>query len=145
MLFYTSSAFGWLAGLSRPASQLTHRNTIYVQTEQYFSLTTISRNNIFQSCRTGPSLVSERYSVLWSGKSHLLKLPKKRSRLLKNQYHIGCTSNINLMHFLCSKLVDNFTILLVKVCKIWLFVLGSLTVWNCDCILVLWSCREVIC
>ena len=38
-------AFGWLAGLSL-ASQLTHRNTVHVQTEQYFSLTTISRNSI---------------------------------------------------------------------------------------------------
>ena len=52
-LVYTKGAFGWLAGLS-PAGRLTHINTIHVQTEQYFSLTTISRNSIFQSCRTGP-------------------------------------------------------------------------------------------
>ena len=41
-----TASFGWLAGLSL-AGQLTHRNTVHVQIEQYFSLTTISRNSIF--------------------------------------------------------------------------------------------------
>jgi len=39
---------GWLAGL------FTHEITVHVLPEQYFPLTTISRNSIFQSCRTGP-------------------------------------------------------------------------------------------
>ena len=42
--------FGWLACLPP------HEITVYVLPEQYFSLTTISRNSIFQSCRTGPNL-----------------------------------------------------------------------------------------
>jgi len=43
--------FGWLAG------QPTHGITVYVMSEQYFSLTTISRISIFQSCRTGPMIL----------------------------------------------------------------------------------------
>jgi len=38
----------WLAGL------FSHEITVHVLPEQYFSLTTISRNSIFQSCQTGP-------------------------------------------------------------------------------------------
>jgi len=45
----------WLAGL------LSHEITIHVLPEQYFSLTTISRNNIFQSCRKGPKLLDKSY------------------------------------------------------------------------------------
>ena len=45
--------FGWLASWL-PAGQPPHKITIHVLSEQYFSLTTISRNSIFQSCRTGP-------------------------------------------------------------------------------------------
>jgi len=40
-----SASFGRLAGLSL-AGQLTHRNTVYVQIEQYFFLTTINQNSI---------------------------------------------------------------------------------------------------
>ena len=47
---------GWLAG------QPTHEITVHVLPEQYFSLTTISRNSIFQSCWTSPS--SLRVSLL---------------------------------------------------------------------------------
>ena len=39
---------GWLAG------SVTHEITVHVLSEQYFSLTTINQNNIFQSCRTNP-------------------------------------------------------------------------------------------
>ena len=45
--------FGWLKA-SRLACFFSHRITVHVLPEQYFSLTTISRNSIFQSCRTGP-------------------------------------------------------------------------------------------
>ena len=38
----------------RLAGSLTHEITVHVMPEQYFPLTTISRNSIFQSCRTGP-------------------------------------------------------------------------------------------
>ena len=45
--------FGWLKA-SRLACSATHEITVHVLSEEYFSLTTISRNSIFQSCRTGP-------------------------------------------------------------------------------------------
>ena len=47
------SVFGWLKA-SRLACFFSHEITVHVLPEQYFSLTTISRNSIFQSCRTGP-------------------------------------------------------------------------------------------
>ena len=49
------SVFGWLKA-SRLACFSSHRITVHVLSEQYFFLTTISRNSIFQSCRTGPWL-----------------------------------------------------------------------------------------
>ena len=56
-IFFTTliilGVFGWLKA-SRLACFFSHRITVHVLSEQYFSLTTISRNNIFQSCRTGP-------------------------------------------------------------------------------------------
>ena len=45
--------FGWLKA-SRQACFSSHRITVHVLLEQYFSLITISWNSIFQSCRTGP-------------------------------------------------------------------------------------------
>ena len=48
----STAVFGWLAG------QPPYEITVHVLPEQYFSLTTISRNSIFQSWRTGPSILS---------------------------------------------------------------------------------------
>ena len=49
--------FGWLKA-SRLACSATHEITVHVLPEQYFSLTTISRNSIFQFCRTGPNFLN---------------------------------------------------------------------------------------
>jgi len=41
-------------GRVRLACSASHEITVHVLPEQYFSLTIISRNSIFQSCQTGP-------------------------------------------------------------------------------------------
>jgi len=101
------AVFGWLV-VGWLAGQPPHEITIHILPEQYFSLTTIRQNSIFQSCPTGPKSRKIWPPVCCTNLPHLSAI---RIFLTRNM----CNNSYTINQYRCAK---HFLLKCVNISKV---------------------------